>query len=81
VPTRTVPRRLSGRWGVLPAAQFVIPGVEDGEIDDAVAYGYTAASTIGHEITDGFYDAGWKYDEAGNLKDWWTAENAARLEA
>ena len=65
---------------VLPAAIFTIPGVADTAIDDAVAYGYVAAGTIGHEITHGFDDEGRKFDAAGNLTDWWTAADAANFE-
>ncbi len=64
---------------VLPAAQFMIPGFADNQIDDAVVYGYVAASTIGHEITHGFDDEGRQYDAKGNLVDWWTKEDATRF--
>ena len=64
---------------VLPAAQFTIPGFADADIDDAVAYGYVAASTIGHEITHGFDDEGRQFDEKGNLTDWWTPADAAKF--
>lgn len=64
---------------VLPAAILMFPGYEDSEIDDAVAYGYVAASTIGHEITHGFDDQGRQYDAQGNLKMWWTAEDSAQF--
>ena len=57
---------------VLPAAAFTIPGFKDEDVDDAVVYGYAAASTIGHEMTHGFDDEGRKFDEKGNLKPWWT---------
>jgi len=60
---------------VLPAAIFTIPGVKDPQVDDAMAYGYAAASTIGHEITHGFDDEGRKFDARGNLRDWWTPED------
>lgn len=64
---------------VLPAAQFAIPTLLDAQIDDAVAYGYSGASTIGHEMTHGFDDDGRQYDEKGNLKDWWTASDAKKF--
>jgi putative endopeptidase len=65
---------------VLPAAQFTIPGFKDGEVDDAVVYGYAAASTVGHEITHGFDDEGRKFDAKGNLAEWWTDEDAKKFE-
>lgn len=64
---------------VLPAAQMAIPGLKDEEIDDAVAYGYTAGSTIGHEITHGFDDQGRQFDAQGNLKSWWTPGDEQRF--
>jgi putative endopeptidase len=64
---------------VLPAAAFIIPGYSDNELDDAVVYGYMAASTIGHELTHGFDDEGRQYDAQGNLKNWWTAEDSAKF--
>ncbi|HEX9083771.1 MAG TPA: M13 family metallopeptidase, partial [Gemmatimonadaceae bacterium] len=66
---------------VLPAAIFTVPGVPDGQVDDAVAYGYAAAGTIGHEITHGFDDEGRQFDAAGNLTDWWTSADAAKFQA
>ncbi len=64
---------------VLPAAQFAVPGFKDEELDDALVYGYAAASTIGHEITHGFDDQGRQYDASGNLADWWTEKDAAQF--
>ena len=64
----------------LPAAIFTVPGMRDEDLDDALVYGYAAASTIGHEITHGFDDEGRMFDEKGNLADWWTAEDAARFQ-
>jgi putative endopeptidase len=61
---------------VLPAGIFSVPGKRDEDLDDAFVYGYAAASTIGHEITHGFDDQGRKYDESGNLKDWWQPGDA-----
>lgn len=63
----------------LPAAQFMIPNIMDKDVDDAVAFGYVAASTIGHEITHGFDDQGRQFDAAGNLKSWWTPEDSVKF--
>lgn len=66
---------------VLPAAIFMVSGVKDADLDDAVAYGYAGASTIGHEITHGFDDQGRQFDAAGNMADWWSADDAKKFEA
>lgn len=63
----------------LPAAQLLIPGLKDDEVDDAMAYGYVAASVIGHEITHGFDDEGRLFDAKGNLKTWWTAQDSVKF--
>ncbi len=55
------------------------PPLYDAKMDDAPNYGNTA-STIGHELTHGFDDEGRQFDAQGNLKDWWTKEDAAGFE-
>ena len=50
----------------------------DFDADDAVNYGGIGA-VIGHEITHGFDDQGRKFDADGNLKDWWTEEDAQQF--
>jgi putative endopeptidase len=64
---------------VLPAAMMTVPGYRDEELDDALVYGYTAASTVGHEITHGFDDEGRKFDEHGNLCNWWSLVDTAQF--
>ncbi|HMF65422.1 MAG TPA: M13 family metallopeptidase [Edaphobacter sp.] len=55
------------------------PPLYDPKMDDAPNYGDTG-STIGHELTHGFDDEGRQYDAQGNLKDWWTKEDAKNFE-
>jgi predicted metalloendopeptidase len=50
------------------------------EADEAVNYGAIGA-VIGHEISHGFDDQGRKSDGDGNLRDWWTADDAKAFEA
>ncbi len=64
---------------VLPAAAFMIPGVADSLLDDAILYSYAGASTIGHEITHGFDDEGRTQDENGNLNPWWTDRDSVEF--
>jgi putative endopeptidase len=64
---------------VLPAAIFIIPGVPDSLIDDAVVYSYAGASTIGHELTHGFDDQGRQFDAKGNLHNWWLKEDEEKF--
>ena len=51
----------------------------DMNADDAVNYGAIGV-VIGHEMTHGFDDQGRQYDKDGNLKDWWTEEDAKNFE-
>ena len=51
------------------------PPLYDPKMDDAPNYGNTGA-TIGHELTHGFDDEGRQFDAKGNLKDWWTMQDA-----
>lgn len=51
----------------------------DMNADDAFNYGAIGV-VIGHEMTHGFDDQGRQFDKEGNLKDWWTAEDAKRFE-
>ena len=58
--------------GILQAPFF------DPAADDAVNYGGMGA-VIGHEMTHGFDDQGRQFDAQGNLRDWWTADDAQRF--
>ena len=55
------------------------PPLYDPKLDDAPNYGNTGG-TIGHELTHAFDDEGRKFDAKGNLRDWWTAEDAKGFE-
>jgi putative endopeptidase len=55
------------------------PPLFDPKMDDSPNYGNTGA-TIGHELTHGFDDEGRQFDAKGNLKDWWTKNDAAEFE-
>ncbi|WP_456458974.1 M13 family metallopeptidase [Reichenbachiella sp.] len=63
---------------VFPAG-ILQPPFYNYKADDAVNYGGIGA-VIGHEITHGFDDSGRKYNHEGELKDWWTEEDAAEFE-
>jgi len=59
-------------------AGVLLPPLFDPKLDDAPNYGNTGG-TIGHELTHGFDDEGRQFDAAGNLKDWWQPEDAAKF--
>jgi putative endopeptidase len=60
--------------GILQPPEF------DPAADPAVNYG-AIGGVIGHELTHGFDDEGRKLDASGQLRDWWTASDAAAFEA
>jgi putative endopeptidase len=84
-----------GEWGMSPPtvnayynsemneivfpAGILQPPFFDPNADDASNYG-AIGSVIGHEMTHGFDDHGRKFDGQGNLRDWWTAEDAKNFE-
>ncbi|HEY3704965.1 MAG TPA: M13 family metallopeptidase [Terracidiphilus sp.] len=61
-------------------AGILQPPLWDSGATDAENYGHLGA-VVGHELTHGFDDEGRQFDAAGNLKDWWTAEDAKKFEA
>jgi putative endopeptidase len=84
-----------GEWGMTPPtinayydpqlntinfpAGILQPPYFDPSKDDAVNFG-AVGMIIGHELTHGFDDQGRKFDAQGNLRDWWTAEDAKEYE-
>ncbi|WP_290089673.1 M13 family metallopeptidase [uncultured Duncaniella sp.] len=64
---------------VFPAAILQAPFF-DPEATDAENYGGIGV-VIGHEMTHGFDDQGRIFDADGNLKEWWTAEDAEAFNA
>lgn len=63
---------------VFPAAILQPPFFDPGA-DDALNYGGIMA-VIGHEFTHGFDDEGSKYDEKGNLHEWWSKADRASFD-
>ncbi|MBR6590540.1 MAG: M13 family metallopeptidase [Bacteroidaceae bacterium] len=61
-----------------PAA-ILQPPFFDMAADDAFNYGGIGV-VIGHEMTHGFDDMGRQFDKEGNLRDWWTDDDAARFQ-
>ncbi|RXH56853.1 M13 family metallopeptidase [Granulicella sibirica] len=55
------------------------PPLYDPKADDAPNYGDTGG-TIGHELTHAFDDEGRQFNAEGDLKDWWTKEDAQGFE-
>ncbi|QHV97661.1 M13 family metallopeptidase [Spirosoma endbachense] len=62
---------------VFPAGILQFPFF-DKDADDAINYG-GIAMVIGHEMTHLFDDQGRQYDASGNLRDWWTKQDAERF--
>lgn len=62
-----------------PAA-ILQPPFFNPDADDPVNYGAIGV-VIGHEMSHGFDDQGRLFDAKGDMKDWWTAEDAAKFEA
>lgn len=59
-------------------AGILQPPFFDVNADDASNYGAIGV-VIGHEMTHGFDDQGRNFDQNGNMKDWWTEEDANRF--
>ena len=84
-----------GEWGMTPPtvnayydpqmndinfpAGVLQPPAFDPKSDAAPNYGDTGG-TIGHELTHGFDDEGRQFDAQGNLRDWWTPDDAKEFE-
>ena len=64
---------------VIPGCNIIVPGYERVMADDALLYSIIGGSTFGHEITHGFDDQGCKYNEYGNLHNWWSKEDSIRF--
>ena len=60
-------------------AGILQPPFYDNKMDEPVNYG-GVGSVVGHELTHGFDDQGRHYDAQGNLRDWWTPEDAKEFE-
>jgi putative endopeptidase len=61
-----------------PAGILQLP-LFGGSLDDASNFG-AIGMVIGHEAIHGFDDQGRKFDSKGNLRDWWTPDDARRYD-
>ena len=66
----------TGNEIVFPAA-ILQPPYFDATADDAINYG-GIGMVIGHEITHGFDNRGRRFDQDGNMRDWWSPEDEKR---
>jgi len=64
---------------VFPAARLQYP-LYDANAEPAINYGAVGIS-IGHEISHAFDDKGSQFDGDGNLRNWWTKEDADKFAA
>ncbi len=60
-------------------AGILQPPFFDPDADSALNYA-ALGWVIGHEMTHGFDDMGRQFDKDGNLKDWWTEEDAGNFD-
>jgi putative endopeptidase len=60
-------------------AGILQPPFYNNKLDDGPNYGGIGA-VVGHELTHGFDDEGRQFDPKGNLRDWWTPEDAKQFE-
>jgi endothelin-converting enzyme/putative endopeptidase len=60
-------------------AGILQPVFFDASQDDVLNYG-AEGSVVGHELTHDFDDQGRKFDVKGNLRDWWTQEDAKQYD-
>jgi len=56
-------------------AGILQPPFFDPEMDDAVNFGL-AGAVIGHELSHAFDDKGHLFDGEGNMRNWWTSQDA-----
>jgi endothelin-converting enzyme/putative endopeptidase len=59
-------------------AGILQPPFYNPKADDGVNYG-AIGLVVGHELTHGFDDQGRRFDGSGNLRDWWTPEDATNF--
>ena len=60
-------------------AGILQPPFFDPQMDDAVNFGL-AGAVVGHELSHAFDDSGHRFDGEGNMRNWWTAEDAAHYD-
>jgi len=61
-------------------AGLLQPPFFDPQADDAVNFGL-AGAVMGHELSHAFDDKGHQFDGEGNMRNWWTPEDAQQYDA
>jgi predicted metalloendopeptidase len=82
---RTTPQTVNAFYSatrneIIFPAGILQPPFFDAGAEDAANYG-GIGTVIGHELSHGFDDQGSRYDGAGMLRNWWTAEDRERFDA
>lgn len=78
-----LPQQVNAQVSLVNVTMFFPAGILqppyfDPQADDAANYGAIGV-VIAHEIVHSFDDQGRHYDAAGNLRDWWSPEDARRF--
>jgi putative endopeptidase len=78
-PTAQKPRYVQSMNSFYVPAGLIQPPLFDSEADPAVNFGGIGVLAA-HELTHGFDNGGSKYDQRGNVRDWWSADDPKQFD-